>query len=75
MAEEHATGNREMGNIDSVRAYDILLKHHREENRLLSERTVIFLAASYILTIRRCCFNFHDSPLSWSVVMPSSSFT
>jgi len=47
MAEEQVTYNRE--NIGPVEAYHILWKHNREENRLLSERTTIFLAASSIL--------------------------
>jgi len=47
MAEEQARDNRE--NIGPVEAYQILLKRNINEDRLLTERTTIYLAASSIL--------------------------
>jgi len=39
----------EVNSVGPVETYNILWQHQREENRLLSERTSIFLAASSIL--------------------------
>ena len=39
----------EVNSVGPVETYNILWQHQREENRLLSERTNIFLAASSIL--------------------------
>lgn len=40
---------KETEKIGPIAAYHILMQYHKEENRLLSERTTIFLAASSIL--------------------------
>jgi|Deesub1362A_J573_1020465.scaffolds.fasta_scaffold30509_1 hypothetical protein len=37
------------GNIGPIEAYDILLRRNIDENRLLTERTTIYLAASSVL--------------------------
>lgn len=49
MEEELNAHNEEERIIGPIEAYNILLRSLREENRLLSERTTIFLAASSIL--------------------------
>ena len=49
MAKEQATNNEETRNIGPIEAYEILMQRTIDENRLLTERTTIFLAASSIL--------------------------
>ena len=49
MGEQQATENREMRYIGPVEAYNILLQRQISEDRLLSERTNIFLVASSFL--------------------------
>lgn len=49
MEEELTARNEEERIISPIEVYHILLQCLREENRLLSERTTIFLAASSIL--------------------------
>lgn len=49
MAEKPAKDNREAKNIGPIEAYNILLQRNINGDRLLSERTSIFLAASSIL--------------------------
>ncbi len=49
MGDKPATDNREIGNIGPIEAYRILMQRTVDENRLLAERTTIFLAASSIL--------------------------
>ena len=49
MPKEQTTDTEMKKKITPIAAYNILLQHHKEENRLLSERTTIFLAANSIL--------------------------
>jgi len=49
MSEEQVTSNKEMGNIGPVEAYNILLQRQISEDRIVVERTNIFLVASSIL--------------------------
>jgi len=49
MTKEQTTDNKETRNIGPIEAYEILMQRTIDENRLLTERTTIFLAASSIL--------------------------
>ena len=49
MSEEQATSNKENENIGPVEAYHILLQRRISEDRIIVERTSIFLAASSFL--------------------------
>jgi hypothetical protein len=49
MSERGATDNKKTGNIGPIEVYKILLQYRIENNRLLSERTTIYLAGSSIL--------------------------
>ena len=49
MGGEQRTDNKEIENISPIEAYQILMQRTIDENRLLTERTTIYLAASSIL--------------------------
>jgi len=49
MSEKEATDNKDLSNIGPIETYKILLQYRIENNRLLSERTTIYLAGSSIL--------------------------
>lgn len=49
MGEEKVTDNRDMKNIGPIEAYDILLRRLTSEDRIIVERTSMFLAASSFL--------------------------
>jgi len=49
MTKEQTTDNKETRNIGPIEAYEILMQRTIDENRLLTERTTVFLAASSIL--------------------------
>jgi len=60
MAKEQATNNEETRNISPIEAYQILMQRTTDENRLLTERTTIYLAASSILFLAFVMLN-HSS--------------
>ena len=49
MAKERNTDNREIENIGPLEVYDIFLRRHINEDRVVTERTSIFLAGSSFL--------------------------
>ncbi len=49
MDKEQTNDNKETRNIGPIEAYEILMQRNTDENRLLTERTTIYLAASSIL--------------------------
>jgi len=49
MSKEQASTNKEKENIGAIEAYDILLRRQISEDRIVTERTNIFLAGSSFL--------------------------
>jgi len=49
MGEGQTKGNREAQSVSPLEAYDILLRRHVSEDRIVTERTGVFLAGSSIL--------------------------
>ncbi|MBE9513252.1 MAG: hypothetical protein IMY77_04295 [Chloroflexi bacterium] len=72
MSEKPAKETREMKNIGPVEAYDILMQRTIDENRLLTERTTIFLAASSILFLAFVMLNQSSTTLSLILAKPLS---
>lgn len=72
MSQSQASDKKEMNKIGAIEAYDILMQRTIDENRLLTERTTIFLAASSILFLAFVMLNQSSTTLSPILAKPLS---